>query len=178
MHRKSLRIFPKPNLSKNVVAASPAPDFQGNGRADGYLSEVVLHHAALAVVTPAIRRRTASWVASARESSPAILPSRITRIRVERLMHLGQLGGNQNDGESLTCQVVNKGMDCGLCSDIDSAGGFIHDQELSAASEPFGKDDFLLVASAERTWRGFHRGGLYPQLAKIIGRRPPLLSCA
>src|SRR6185437_14223107 len=62
----------------------------------------------------------------------------------------GQLGGNDDDGAALICQRVEQLVNLVLGADVDAARGFVEDQHLAVAQQPFGDDDLLLVAAGEK----------------------------
>ena len=64
----------------------------------------------------------------------------------------GEFGGDDEEGFAFEGEFVEELVDFGLGADVDAAGGFVDDEDVAIAGEPFGEGDFLLVAAAE-AWR-------------------------
>jgi len=67
----------------------------------------------------------------------------------------GEFGGNGEQGDALAGEFIEEVVDLGFCTDIDTARGFIHDEDFALAGEPFGESDFLLVTAAQAADTGF-----------------------
>ena len=69
------------------------------------------------------------------------------------------VAGDDDDGEALVGEGAEESVDFGFGADVDAAGGFVDDEDFWAEGEPFGEDDFLLVAAGEVAGLGFGCGG-------------------
>ena len=58
-----------------------------------------------------------------------------------------EIGGNDEDGLAAVGQGLEQAVDFEFGADIDAAGGFVEEEDVAVAQQPFGDDDFLLVAA-------------------------------
>ena len=71
----------------------------------------------------------------------------------------GEFGGDDEDGFAFEGEFVEELVNFGLGADVDAAGGFVDDENVALAGDPFGEGDFLLVAAAEGGDGSFERRG-------------------
>lgn len=65
------------------------------------------------------------------------------------LQQFRQLRTHHQNGRTGAGQFIHYFVDFYLCTDVDTAGGFIEEKDAGSADEPLGDDDFLLIAAAE-----------------------------
>ena len=75
----------------------------------------------------------------------------------------GEFGGDDEQGDALAGEFIEEVVNLGFRTDIDTTRGFIYDEHLALAGEPFGKGDLLLVAAAQAADTGFERRCFYPE---------------
>ena len=62
---------------------------------------------------------------------------------------LGQLGGDEDDRHALGGEVAHELVDGALGTDVDAAGGLVHDDDPRLGEQPLRQHDLLLVAARE-----------------------------
>src|SRR5215210_423868 len=68
---------------------------------------------------------------------------------IAALGHLFQLRGDEDDAETLRCEIVNELLYLRLRSHVDAPGGLVQHEHLGVHAQPAGQKDFLLVAAGE-----------------------------
>ena len=66
----------------------------------------------------------------------------------------GQFGGRDYDPRPLSHQLIEQMIDLYFCTDIDALRRFVKEEDLRAAAERPGNDDFLLIPPAEVLQQG------------------------
>ena len=69
---------------------------------------------------------------------------------VAHAQQLGQLRGDQDDGEALAREVGDDRVDLGLGLHVDALGRLVQDQHARLGRQPLGQHDLLLVAAGQR----------------------------
>src|SRR5258707_10715981 len=92
--------------------------------------------------------------------------------RVGEIVHLRQIGGDQDNPRSGLQQFGKKFVNFGLGADINTRCWFVKDEQLGPMVQPFANDDLLLVAAGEARRKSITRGRLYLHFANLpVGRR-------
>ena len=57
--------------------------------------------------------------------------------------------GNHDDGFALFCKIRDDAVDLVLCTDVDTTGGLVQDQNVRLSEHPLGQNDLLLVTTGQ-----------------------------
>ena len=89
--------------------------------------------------------------------------------------HLFELGGDDDEPDTLPGEIDDQSIDLVAGADIDALGGFVEEQDARCPHEHAGKEELLLVAAGKMRDRGRRRARLDLQLAHRAERGVLLL---
>ena len=99
--------------------------------------------------TPTAAVMIRSCCSSLPANTPIWWPSRITSDPVAHRQHLGEVGGDQDDGDAGAGELADELMDIGLGADVDASRRLVEDQDRWLDVEPLGEHHLLLVAAGQ-----------------------------
>ena len=134
-----------------------------------------LYHSTCSSTRDVVQRRVAHdlFLRGARPATRAVMrPCRITRIRSATCSNSDNLGTHHQNGRARARQLVHHLEDLHLRAHVDAARRLVEQEHARVAEQPFGDDDFLLIAAAQPA------GQLPGRIARIRSRamnvrRPP-----
>lgn len=68
---------------------------------------------------------------------------------VSQPQNFGNLAGDQKYGEAFVGEATDDRVQLGAGADVDTAGGFVEQQDAAAAQQPAGQDGLLLIAAGQ-----------------------------
>ena len=92
---------------------------------------------------------TVSDVASARVDLADNAPAIHHQNPIRHAEHFRQFARDHQNGKPVLGETRHQGVNFRLGADIDAARRLVHDEDARLGGEPFGEDDFLLIAARQ-----------------------------
>ena len=80
-----------------------------------------------------------------------------------------EFGRNNDEAGAFASETIEEGVHLGFGSDIDAAGGFVNNENVTTRGQPFGEGDFLLISAAETGDGGVEGRGFDAELEDVVG---------